>query len=216
MDFHDAEAPAALREWLGGPADGVLSDMAANATGHRKTDQLRIVGLVELAADFASEVLAPRRLLPRQGAARRRRVRPPRPPQARFRRRAPPEAESEPRGQRRALSAGDGIQGDEGGLKLNGFGPVSVRNGHTGPAQRGPTMAGIGWRRNGRFEACEAGDLPPMPRPPGARDGGACCPPRACRQCETRFPIHTRAHGRWPRRVRRATDCGWRAASASA
>ena len=53
MDFHDAEAPARLREWLGGPADGVLSDMAANATGHRKTDQLRIIGLVELAADFA-------------------------------------------------------------------------------------------------------------------------------------------------------------------
>jgi 23S rRNA (uridine2552-2'-O)-methyltransferase len=59
MDFHDADAPARLRDWLGGPADGVLSDMAANATGHRKTDQLRIVGLVELAADFAAEVLAP-------------------------------------------------------------------------------------------------------------------------------------------------------------
>jgi 23S rRNA (uridine2552-2'-O)-methyltransferase len=59
MDFHDSEAPARLREWLGGPADGVLSDMAANATGHRKTDQLRIVGLVELAADFAGEALAP-------------------------------------------------------------------------------------------------------------------------------------------------------------
>jgi 23S rRNA (uridine2552-2'-O)-methyltransferase len=59
MDFHDPQAPTCLREWLGGPADGVLSDMAANATGHRKTDQLRIVGLVELAADFASEVLAP-------------------------------------------------------------------------------------------------------------------------------------------------------------
>ena len=59
MDFHDAEAPRLLREWVGGPADGVLSDMAANATGHRKTDQLRIIGLVELAADFASEVLAP-------------------------------------------------------------------------------------------------------------------------------------------------------------
>jgi len=60
MDFHDPDAPRRLREWLGGPADGVLSDMAANATGHRKTDQLRIMGLVELAADFASEVLAPR------------------------------------------------------------------------------------------------------------------------------------------------------------
>ena len=59
MDFHDPEAPERLREWLGGPADGVLSDMAANATGHRKTDHLRIVGLVELAADFAAEVLAP-------------------------------------------------------------------------------------------------------------------------------------------------------------
>jgi 23S rRNA (uridine2552-2'-O)-methyltransferase len=59
MDFHDRRAPDQLREWLGGLADGVLSDMAANATGHRKTDQLRIIGLVELAADFASEVLAP-------------------------------------------------------------------------------------------------------------------------------------------------------------
>ena len=59
MDFHDPEAPRQLCEWLGGLADGALSDMAANATGHRKTDQLRIVGLVELAADFASEVLAP-------------------------------------------------------------------------------------------------------------------------------------------------------------
>ena len=59
IDFHDPEAPRLLREWLGGPADGVLSDMAANATGHRKTDHLRIVGLVELAAEFASDVLAP-------------------------------------------------------------------------------------------------------------------------------------------------------------
>jgi 23S rRNA (uridine2552-2'-O)-methyltransferase len=59
MDFHDAEAPSVLRDALGGPADGVLSDMAANATGHRKTDHLRIVGLAELAADFACEVLAP-------------------------------------------------------------------------------------------------------------------------------------------------------------
>jgi 23S rRNA (uridine2552-2'-O)-methyltransferase len=59
MDFHAPEAPDLLREWLGGAADGILSDMAANATGHRKTDQLRIIGLVELAADFASEVLGP-------------------------------------------------------------------------------------------------------------------------------------------------------------
>ncbi len=59
MDFHDPEAPERLRQWLDGPADGVLSDMAANATGHRKTDHLRIVGLAELAAEFAREVLAP-------------------------------------------------------------------------------------------------------------------------------------------------------------
>ncbi len=59
LDFHDQDAPERLRVWLEGPADGVLSDMAANATGHRKTDHLRIVGLVELAADFALDVLAP-------------------------------------------------------------------------------------------------------------------------------------------------------------
>ena len=59
MDFHDPEAPAALRAWLDGRADGVMSDMAANATGHRKTDHLRIVGLAELAVEFAGEVLAP-------------------------------------------------------------------------------------------------------------------------------------------------------------
>jgi 23S rRNA (uridine2552-2'-O)-methyltransferase len=44
---------------LGGPADVVLSDMAANATGHRKTDHLKIMALAEAAADFAREVLAP-------------------------------------------------------------------------------------------------------------------------------------------------------------
>ena len=59
LDFHDPSAPARLKERLGGAADGVLSDMAANTTGHRKTDHLRIVGLVELAAEFAREVLAP-------------------------------------------------------------------------------------------------------------------------------------------------------------
>jgi 23S rRNA (uridine2552-2'-O)-methyltransferase len=59
MDFHDADAPQRLRSWLDGPADGVMSDMAANATGHRKTDHLRIVGLAELAVDFACGVLAP-------------------------------------------------------------------------------------------------------------------------------------------------------------
>ena len=52
-------APDRLTEMLGGPADIVMSDMAANATGHRKTDHLRIVGLAEAAAEFARAVLAP-------------------------------------------------------------------------------------------------------------------------------------------------------------
>jgi 23S rRNA (uridine2552-2'-O)-methyltransferase len=59
LDFHAQDAPERLRAMLGGRADMVMSDMAANTTGHRKTDQLRIVGLVEIAAAFASEVLNP-------------------------------------------------------------------------------------------------------------------------------------------------------------
>jgi 23S rRNA (uridine2552-2'-O)-methyltransferase len=59
LDFLDEQAPKTQREMLGGRADIVLSDMAANTTGHRKTDQLRIIGLVEVAAAFACEVLKP-------------------------------------------------------------------------------------------------------------------------------------------------------------
>jgi 23S rRNA (uridine2552-2'-O)-methyltransferase len=59
LDFLDPSAPGKLKAMLGGEADVVLSDMAANATGHRKTDHLRIMGLAEAAADFAREVLAP-------------------------------------------------------------------------------------------------------------------------------------------------------------
>jgi 23S rRNA (uridine2552-2'-O)-methyltransferase len=59
LDFLDPSAPDILKEKLGGLADVVLSDMAANTTGHRKTDHLRIVALVEAAAEFAVEVLAP-------------------------------------------------------------------------------------------------------------------------------------------------------------
>jgi 23S rRNA (uridine2552-2'-O)-methyltransferase len=59
MDFLAPEAPAAIMARLGGPADLVLSDMAANTTGHKKTDHLRTLGLVEAAAAFATEVLAP-------------------------------------------------------------------------------------------------------------------------------------------------------------
>jgi 23S rRNA (uridine2552-2'-O)-methyltransferase len=59
LDFLDPAAPEKLRALLGDGADVVLSDMAANTTGHRKTDQLRIIGLVEEAAAFAREVLKP-------------------------------------------------------------------------------------------------------------------------------------------------------------
>ncbi|ARQ02216.1 RlmE family RNA methyltransferase [Pseudorhodoplanes sinuspersici] len=59
LDFLDPDAPDILKEKLGGKADIVLSDMAANATGHRKTDHLKIMGLVEAAAEFATEILNP-------------------------------------------------------------------------------------------------------------------------------------------------------------
>jgi 23S rRNA (uridine2552-2'-O)-methyltransferase len=58
LDFLDDSAPARLEATLGGKADVVLSDMAANATGHRQTDHLRIMALAAAAADFAREVLA--------------------------------------------------------------------------------------------------------------------------------------------------------------
>jgi 23S rRNA (uridine2552-2'-O)-methyltransferase len=59
LDFLADGAPARLIEMMGGRADIVMSDMAANTTGHRKTDQLRMVGLVETAAAFAADVLKP-------------------------------------------------------------------------------------------------------------------------------------------------------------
>jgi 23S rRNA (uridine2552-2'-O)-methyltransferase len=59
LDFLDPAAPARIRDMLGGEADVVLSDMAANATGHRHTDHLKIMALAEAAADFAREVLKP-------------------------------------------------------------------------------------------------------------------------------------------------------------
>jgi len=59
LDFLADDAPDRLKALLGGPADVVLSDMAANATGHRKTDHLKIMGLAETAALFAREVLRP-------------------------------------------------------------------------------------------------------------------------------------------------------------
>jgi 23S rRNA (uridine2552-2'-O)-methyltransferase len=59
MDFMDEAAPGRLKEALGGPADLVLSDMAANTVGHPQTDHLRTMALVEAALHFAVEVLRP-------------------------------------------------------------------------------------------------------------------------------------------------------------
>ena len=57
MDFMDDEAPAKLEAALDGPPDLVISDMAANTVGHKQTDHLRTMGLVEAGAWFAIETL---------------------------------------------------------------------------------------------------------------------------------------------------------------
>src|SRR4029078_1625468 len=57
LDFLDRTAPDKLKDMIGGPADVVLSDMAANATGHARTDHLKIMALVEAAAAFALRAL---------------------------------------------------------------------------------------------------------------------------------------------------------------
>lgn len=59
LDFLTEGADAEVRGWLGGPADVVMSDMAAPSSGHPQTDALRITALVEAAADFAMDVLEP-------------------------------------------------------------------------------------------------------------------------------------------------------------
>jgi 23S rRNA (uridine2552-2'-O)-methyltransferase len=59
MDFMDEEAPGRLKDALGGPADLVMSDMAANTVGHPQTDHLRTMALVEAGLEFASGVLRP-------------------------------------------------------------------------------------------------------------------------------------------------------------
>ena len=59
MDFMDDAAPAWLEEQLGGAADLVLSDMAANTVGHPQTDHLRTMALVEAGVEFACQVLRP-------------------------------------------------------------------------------------------------------------------------------------------------------------
>ncbi len=59
MDFMDDAAPERLKQALGGPADLVLSDMAANTVGHPQTDHLRTMTLVEAGLQFATEILRP-------------------------------------------------------------------------------------------------------------------------------------------------------------
>ena len=59
MDFMDETAPDLLKDALRGPADLVLSDMAANTVGHPQTDHLRTMGLVEAGLLFATEILKP-------------------------------------------------------------------------------------------------------------------------------------------------------------
>jgi 23S rRNA (uridine2552-2'-O)-methyltransferase len=59
MDFMDEAAPDRLKQALGGQADLVLSDMAANTVGHPQTDHLRTMALVEAALEFAADVLRP-------------------------------------------------------------------------------------------------------------------------------------------------------------
>ena len=59
MDFMQDEAPQRLKDALGGPADLVLSDMAANTVGHQQTDHLRTMALVEAGLEFATEILRP-------------------------------------------------------------------------------------------------------------------------------------------------------------
>lgn len=58
-DLTDPDIPAQLKQALGGPADVVLSDMAASTTGHRATDHIRTTALLEAAFDLAEDVLKP-------------------------------------------------------------------------------------------------------------------------------------------------------------
>ena len=59
LDFLSDDADAKVKAWLGGPADVVMSDMAAASSGHKGTDHIRIVALVEAATAFAFDVLTP-------------------------------------------------------------------------------------------------------------------------------------------------------------
>ena len=98
MDFMDDAAPDALKEALGGPADLVLSDMAANTVGHPQTDHLRTMGLVEAGARFRRRRARARRRLRRQGARGRRRQQSGRRAQAPLHHRQARQAPGQPQG----------------------------------------------------------------------------------------------------------------------
>jgi len=59
LDFMSDDADTLVKEWLGGEADVVMSDMAASASGHKQTDHNRIIALCETAAYLAFDVLTP-------------------------------------------------------------------------------------------------------------------------------------------------------------
>lgn len=59
LDFLEDGADEKVKAWLDGPADVVMSDMAASASGHKQTDHLRIIALCEAAAELAFDVLEP-------------------------------------------------------------------------------------------------------------------------------------------------------------
>ena len=98
LDFLADDAPARLIAMMGGRADIVMSDMAANTTGHRKTDQLRIVGLVETRRRVCRRRAQARRRVHGKGVSERRRCRTAGAAEARFCRRAAREAGLEPAG----------------------------------------------------------------------------------------------------------------------
>ena len=111
LDFLADDAPDKLLAMMGGRADVVMSDMAANTTGHRKTDQLRIIGLVESAAALCRRRAQSRRHVRGKGVSERRRRRVADAAEARFCHRQARQAGLEPAGFLRALRAGDGISG---------------------------------------------------------------------------------------------------------
>ena len=155
---------------LGGKADVVLSDMAANATGHRKTDHLRIMALAEAAAQFAREVLAKGGTLRLQGAARRHRSHVARRTQARFRDRQTRQAAGEPQRFGGALSAGARLSRRSGVVdppirrlrrlaarKLRaGVGREAIEDQRRGRRQRAdrPETPAENPRRSSRFHGC--------------------------------------------------------------